>query len=200
MNKKLILVAAPPACGKTYVSELISKEIGHIVYLDKDNLSDLLRVSFTASGRELDMDGKFYFEKLRPAEYSTIFKIAFSALRFEEYVLINAPFIKETHNLDYMKNLKSKVNANGAKLILIWIKTPKDVCYKRMKKRNSDRDVLKLQNWDEYVKDINFEPPLELETQKAVDKLIVFDAKDDESVNLSLKNTIKIILDNNDNL
>jgi len=37
--KKMILVAAPPACGKNYVSELISKEIGQISYFDKDDLS-----------------------------------------------------------------------------------------------------------------------------------------------------------------
>ena len=44
--KKLILVAAPPACGKNYVSELICKALGNISYFDKDDLSILLRRSF----------------------------------------------------------------------------------------------------------------------------------------------------------
>ena len=34
MKKKLILVAAPPACGKTYVSELLAKALKNTVYLD----------------------------------------------------------------------------------------------------------------------------------------------------------------------
>ncbi len=74
MKKKLILVASPPACGKTYVSELIAKTLGHIVYLDKDDLADLVRAGFSLSGNELDMDGDFYIKNLRPAEYSTILK------------------------------------------------------------------------------------------------------------------------------
>ena len=77
MKKKLVLVAAPPACGKTYVSELIAKSAEHIVYLDKDDLADLIRASFAVSGNEMDMDGEFYINNLRPSEYSTIFNIAF---------------------------------------------------------------------------------------------------------------------------
>lgn len=197
MNKKLILVASPPACGKTYVSELIAKNIGHIVYLDKDDLCDLLRASFVCSGKEVDMDGDFYLKNLRSAEYSTILNIAFSAIRFEDLVLLNAPFVKEVCNIEYIQKLKDRANENDAELLLIWVTAPKDVCYERMKKRNSNRDVLKLKNWDEYVKNINFEPPVELETKGAVDKLIVFDAKDDESVRISLEDTIKIILQDN---
>ena len=54
MRKKLILVASPPACGKTYVSERIAKAVGHIVYLDKDDLSDLLRAAFAVSAQAVD--------------------------------------------------------------------------------------------------------------------------------------------------
>ena len=36
-------------CGKTYVSERIAKAVAHIVYLDKDDLSDLLRAAFAVS-------------------------------------------------------------------------------------------------------------------------------------------------------
>ena len=48
--KKMILVAAPPACGKTYVSELIASTLGHIAYFDKDDLAPLLRAAFAVSG------------------------------------------------------------------------------------------------------------------------------------------------------
>lgn len=38
MEKKLILVTSPPACGKTYVAKALAKNLKHIVYLDKDTL------------------------------------------------------------------------------------------------------------------------------------------------------------------
>ena len=38
MDKKLILVTSPPACGKTYVAKALAHELQHIVYLDKDTL------------------------------------------------------------------------------------------------------------------------------------------------------------------
>ena len=200
MSKKLILVAAPPACGKTYVSELIAKSIGHIVYLDKDDLADLLRASFSASGKEMDMDGEFYINNLRPSEYSTILNIAFSALRFENIVLVNAPFGKEVRDTEYIKILKDKANKNGAQLLLIWVAASEAICYERMKKRISDRDILKLNNWEEYVKTcisysftINFTPPYELEEKNAVDKFLIIDSNNEATMKRSLDEVLKTL-------
>ena len=194
MKKKLILVASPPACGKTYISNLIAEQVGHIVYLDKDDLSDIVRAAFKVADQELNMDGDFYKNNLRSAEYSTILHIAFSTLRFEDKVLLNAPLGNEIRNTEYMKSLKQKANKMGAELVLIWVSAPTEVCYERMKKRNCDRDVLKLQNWEDYVKKINYNPPYELKEANAVDKFILFDTNDDLAVKTNLKTTVDIIL------
>ena len=127
MKKKLILVAAPPACGKTYVSERIAKSLGQAVYLDKDDLCDLIRTSFAAARQPLDMDGDFYIRNIRPAEYSTMMRIAFSALRFSPYVILNAPFGKEVRDVGYMKAVKDKANQMDADLLLIWVTAPLSV-------------------------------------------------------------------------
>ena len=193
MKKKLILVAAPPACGKTYVSELISRSVEHIVYLDKDDLADIIRCAFELCGEKLDMDGQFYSKNLRPSEYSTILNIAFSTLRFSDLVLLNAPLSKEVRDSDYMSSLKERAAALGAQLVLIWVTAPPKVCYERMKKRNSDRDTLKLENWDEYVKNINYTAPMKLVEDKAVDSLIVFDTADDNAFAESLEKVLEII-------
>ena len=92
MPKTLLLVAAPPACGKNHVSEMICRAKEGVTYLDKDDLSPLLRRAFAVADRAVDMDGAFYLEHLRPYEYETLLQIAFSALRFSDTVLINAPF------------------------------------------------------------------------------------------------------------
>ena len=193
MKKKLILVAAPPACGKTYVSELISRSVEHIVYLDKDDLADLIRCAFELCGEKLNMDGQFYAKKLRASEYSTILHIAFSTLRFEDLVLLNAPLSKEVRDSEYMLSLKERAASLDAELVLIWVTAPLDICFERMKKRNSDRDTLKLENWDEYVKNIDYSVPLKLVEDNAVDSLIVFDTADDNSFAASLEKTLEII-------
>lgn len=194
MKKKLILVASPPSCGKTYVSKMIAKSIDHIVYLDKDDLSDLVRASFAATCQEVDMDGDFYINNLRSAEYSAILNIAFSALQFEDCVVLNAPFLKEARDVEYMRMLKNKANENGAELYLIWVTASPSLCYERMKKRNSDRDTLKLKNWDDYVKKIDFTPPKELKDKGAVDEFIIFDTNDDALLKQSLKETLENII------
>ena len=78
--KKLILIAAPPASGKTFVAQRLAASLPHVVYLDKDDLGDLIRASFAASGEVVDMDGTFYIDNLREAEYSTILHIAFERI------------------------------------------------------------------------------------------------------------------------
>lgn len=193
MSKILVLVSAPPACGKTYVSERIAKSAEHIVYLDKDDLADLLRASFSVLGRPVDMDGAFYTDNLRPSEYSTIMNIAFSALRFEEIVLVNAPFVKEVRDEKYMRELKDRANQNGAQLFLIWVTASEEICHERMIKRNSDRDIQKLKNWEDYVKKIDFTPPFELKEKGVVDEFIIFDNNSEEAINKSLDETMKLL-------
>jgi predicted kinase len=132
------------------------------------------------------MDGDFYLKNLRSAEYSTLFNLAFSALRFERFVLINAPFLKEVRDIEFMQTLKKRSNECGADLVVIWITAPIDVCYERMKKRNANRDTLKLSKWQEYIKQTDYSTPSVLEEINAVDGLFVFD-------NTSEKTAIKSV-------
>ena len=195
MKKKLIMVASPPACGKTYVSELIAKTVGHVVCLDKDDLRELVEASFAAAGQPFDMDSEFYRNNLRDADYATVLNIAYSTLRFEDIVLANSPFGREVRSIERMRAIKEKANALGAELMLIWVTAPPEVAYERMKKRNSDRDTLKLENWEEFVKKQNFTPPYELEAAGAVDKFIVFDSADDATFNASFEKTMQLIME-----
>jgi predicted kinase len=141
------------------------------------------------------MDGDFYRENLRSYEYETILDIAFSALRFEEFVILNAPFSTEVRNIDFMQSLKEKAHALDAELMLIWVSAPIDVCFERIKARNSDRDWLKIANWDEYVKKINYNAPTELESQNAVDKFSIFDTSTDQTTKHAFDEVLRMIRD-----
>lgn len=193
MKKYFVLVASPPACGKTFVSELIAESLKQCTYLDKDDLAPLLRRIFKLQGEKLNMDGDFYLEHLRSVEYETILRIALSALRFENTVILNAPFIKEVRDCDYMCKLKEQANAYNAKLVLVWVVAPAEICYERMKKRNAERDALKLANWNDYIKTVDYTAPFALKTENAIDTLIVFDTTNDETIKIALSQTLKIL-------
>ena len=193
MKKKLILVAAPPACGKTYAAKLIAGELGHCVYLDKDDLSPLVTRASELGGHELNMDGAFYKQNLRAVEYATVLNIAIAALPFEDTVILNAPLSKEVRDVGFMRDLKARVAENGAELMVVWVVTPLDVCYERMVKRNAERDRFKLADWDSYVKNIDYSPPTLLEDENAIDKLIVFNSENDETTKESLKKALETI-------
>ena len=188
--KKLVLLAAPPACGKNYVSDLICRELSSVAYIDKDDLSPLLRRAFAVSGEKLDMDGEFYRENLHAAEYQTLLGLAFSALRYSDVVLVNAPFVSEVRNVDYIRDLHNSAAEQGAELVLIWVTASPEVCRERMMARASDRDAEKLKNWEEYVAGIDFSAPQELFARRAVDKLFVFDNENGERAAESLAKAI----------
>ena len=193
MKKKIIFVAAPPASGKTYVCERLARELYPAAYIDKDDLADLIRAAFEASGNDFNMDGEFYINNLRPSEYSTLFNIAFSLLRFEDTVIVGAPLGKEVRLVEYMRELKMRANDACAELILLWVSASREVCYERMKNRGSDRDLLKLQDFDEYAKKINYNPPYELEECHAVDKLLIFDNTSEATFDRSLRSTLDVL-------
>lgn len=159
MPKRLILVTSPPASGKTYISMKLSENLKHIVYLDKDTLIPLSKQIFLVAGEEYNRSSEFFEKYIRDYEYITILDLAFEALKYDEKVLINAPFTREIRDVDYMNKLKAKLKDFGARLTVIWVITEPEIIHQRMIDRNSDRDTWKLENWEEYVKTIDFSIP-----------------------------------------
>lgn len=159
MSKRLILVTSPPASGKTYISKKLAENLKHVVYLDKDTLIPLSKQIFLVAGKEYNRSSEFFQKYIRDYEYITILDLAFEALNYDSKVLINAPFTSEIRDVEYMNNLKKKLKDFGAKLTVIWVITEPEMIHQRMIERNSDRDTWKLQNWEEYVKTIDFSIP-----------------------------------------
>jgi len=133
------------------------------------------------------MDGQFYLENLRAAEYTTLFNLAFSALRFSNFVLVNAPLLKEIRDMEYMCGLKQRAAQLGAELILVWVTASSSVRYERMKARNSDRDTMKLAQWEEYIRTTDYSLPSALKTGGAVDEIFIFENENNETAAKSLK-------------
>ena len=185
--KKMILVTSPPACGKTYISKRLAKNLKHVVYLDKDTLIPLSNRVFAAAGEEINRSSKFFEDNIRDYEYETIVDIGVEALEYDDIVLINAPFTKEVHDEDTLERFRTKLRKKNAKLVIIWVVTDPKVCHQRMIARNSDRDTWKLQHWDQYIKTVDFSIPEPLERLDAGHDLILFHNSSDEEFEESMR-------------
>lgn len=191
--KNLILVTSPPASGKTYISKMLSKNLNHVVYLDKDTLIPLSNVAFKIAGEEINRSSDFFEEHIRNVEYEVILNIAFEALVYADTVLINAPFTREIRDMDYMIKLHDLCKKNGATLTVVWVQTSIDVCKQRMIERNSERDAWKIANWDEYIATRDFSIPESFYNKDAVDRMYIFKNSSDEEYNQSMKEIVDIL-------
>lgn len=180
MEKRLIFVTSPPACGKTKLSKKFATELRHVVYLDKDTLIPLSKQIFAVAGEEYNRSSKFFEKEIRDYEYDVIMDLAFEALKYEDLVMVNAPFTREIRDNEYIKNLREKLAQAGAKLSVIWIVTDPEVCHQRMIDRNSDRDTWKLQNWEQYLSTVNFTIPENLRDPEDEMSLILYYNSTDE--------------------
>ena len=191
--KRLILVTSPPACGKTYISKKLAENLRHVVYLDKDTLIPLSKVIFQVAGEPYNRSSEFFYKYIRDVEYTTTLDPAYEALKYDDIVLINAPFTREVRDHDYIMALKKKLITMNTKLTIIWVETSPEVCKQRMIARNSDRDTWKLQNWDEYIKTVNFNIPAALDDPDVLDDLLIFKNSSDADYKESMRRIVDII-------
>ncbi len=190
-EKRLLFVTSPPACGKTKLSKRLAKEIKHIVYLDKDTLIPLSKQIFTVAGQPYNRSSDFFEKEIRDYEYDVILDLAFEALKYENLVMVNAPFTREIRDDNYIKNLRQKLKELNAKLSVVWIVTDPEVCHQRMIERNSDRDTWKLEHWDEYMSSLNFNIPENLREKDDEMSLILYYNSTDEMAEESFAKLIK---------
>ena len=178
----MILVSSPPACGKTFISKQLAKNLKGIVYLDKDTLIPLSKQIFRVAKKPYDRSSDFFEEQIRDYEYEVILDLAFEALAYADTVLINAPFAREIRNPDYIANLRAKLAAHDAVLTIIWVVTSPEVCHARMLRRASDRDTSKIKNWDEYVKTLDFSVPVNVDGGEKTGLLLFYNSSEAEYI------------------
>ncbi len=191
--KRLILVTSPPACGKTRLSRRLSTALRHVVYLDKDSLIPLSKQIFKVAGEPYNRSSAFFQKEIRDYEYEVIVDIGLEALKYDDTVLINAPFTREIRDAQYIAGLKARLAEVGATLTVVWIVTDPEVCHQRMLKRNSDRDTWKLANWEEYIQTVDFSVPKTLELSDSGDGLILYHNSTDEMADASFARLLSIL-------
>ena len=188
MEKRLIFVTSPPACGKTRLAKRLAKALKHIVYLDKDTLIPLSKQIFKIAGEEYNRSSKFFEREIRDYEYEVILDLAFEALKYADLVMVNAPFTREIRDNEYIAALREKLAAVGAKLTVIWVVTDPEVCHQRMINRNSDRDVWKLAK-------LNFNIPENLRDPDDEGSLLLYHNSTDELADESFAKLMEFFKD-----
>ena len=191
--KKMILVTSPPACGKTYISRALAKQLKHVVYLDKDTLITLSRQIFEVAGEPYNRSSEFFEKNIRDYEYDCVVDLALEALEYDDIVLINAPFTREIRDVDYIHKLKEKLAEKQATLVIVWVETSPEIVHERMIHRNSDRDTWKLEHWDEYIAGCNFQIPDNLDDPKIKDDLLIFHNNNDTEFKQSMQEITRIL-------
>lgn len=193
MDKKLILVTSPPACGKTYISKLLAKRLNHVVYLDKDTLITLSKHIFRVANEPYNRSSAFFEENIRNPEYECIVDLAMEALDYDDIVLINAPFTREIRDTAYMEQLKARLAEKQAKLVVIWVETSPEIVHQRMIQRNLDRDTWKLANWDQYIAGVNFNIPENLDNPNIPDDLLIVKNDNQEELEESMGKVLTLL-------
>ena len=191
--KRLILVAAPPASGKSYVARQLAKALNPVVYLDKDTLTILSKQIFSVASEPYNRSSGFFEEHVRNYEYDTILALAKDALRYSNTVLINAPFTREVRNPEYIHRLREQLYQRHIALTIIWVVADPEVCHKRMLGRNSDRDTWKLTHWDEYIAGCDFSIPKGINNPKDKREFILFYNSNEKEFKTSLKETLTLL-------
>lgn len=205
MKKRLILVTAPPACGKTFVSKELSKELQPIVYLDKDTVIPLSEQVFAAAGEPFDRSSDFFEKWVRDPEYVITVNFAKEALLYADLCLINAPFTRELafkkqHYIDYMKGLQADLHKIGAKLTVVFVECDPEIVRQRMIERAEvdpdakKRDWWKIEHWEEYNADRVYTAPKELAESDIIDEFFVVNNNSMEELKASMAELRKLFV------
>ena len=100
----------------------------------------------------------------------------------------------EIRDIDFVSKLSKRLKDElNAELVFIWVNASPETCHRRMVERNSTRDTWKLENWDEYIKDVDFSIPTPLSSKESGAKLIVFDNDHDDTFESELKKTVNLL-------
>ena len=146
----LVLVMGVAGSGKTTLAQEILRHLS-AVYLDNNQIAD----AFFPDTR----NGTAY-AKLRPRIYSALYTVTEENLRLGNWVLLDAPHVKEMQCPEWRSFIKRMVVRTKAKMIVIRCFCSERVLSARIRARGEPRDNWKLDHWQEFLKKEPIEVPI----------------------------------------
>ena len=151
------IVCGSPGAGKTtYARQLASEHSAAL--LDIDTVTGrMIRIALRESGHDPDnRDSEYIKHTFRDPIYAILFDIARENLSFQDVVVVG-PFTKELRNPDWPSKLSHNL---GGPVEVYYITCPPEIRKQRLADRGDARDLVKLGEWESYIKYYEESPPV----------------------------------------
>ena len=155
-----ILVAGPPASGKSTVGSALAKTLGATL-IDQDVATGkLLRIIESLVNVD-DIDDPQLAALTRTARYETVTRLAEDNLRLGNTVLLVAPFTAERKNLPAWQELCHRLRrAGGGAVVMVWLYLSREELLQRLRVRGAVRDAAKLRSEQRFIEQLELGPPV----------------------------------------
>lgn len=156
----LVLVGGGAATGKSQLARALVSRVANAVLLDKDRLlGGWVDGLLIAAGQGVDRDSSYYWQEVRPREYTTLEAIAFDHLELGKVVVIDAPLRSELNDPAWVARVRRECEARGSRLLTFWVIVPTELVRQRMLERGEARDEWKLAHWQEFLQRQPYDSP-----------------------------------------
>ncbi|MEV0716476.1 AAA family ATPase [Asanoa sp. NPDC050611] len=153
-----MLVAGPPASGKTVLGNAIARRLGAAL-LDLDVLTRPLTAVVGALLDTDDLDDARLASATRNARYETLYDAAADNLAIGNAVVLVAPFTSERHSPDVWRAVAGRLADAGGRPSLVWLRASPALLRDRMSTRAAGRDRAKLADVDAFLDRLDLDPP-----------------------------------------
>jgi predicted kinase len=175
MKTRLILVMGVAGSGKSTLARAILEQIP-AVYLDNNFLAD----AFSPMSRSDES-----YLAIRDNLYAALYRITGENLRIGNYVLLDAPHIRQVQDPEWCDWIQDLAADSGASFRAIRCYCREEVLRQRLEARGEERDRWKLEHWEAFLAeqpprvpipfphlDLDTEQPLEANVARAVSYIL----------------------------
>lgn len=183
------VVAGAPGSGKTTVANTLSSRLfPTLALLDKDTMyGDFVNATLATAHRPIgEREGIWYDEHIKVHEYNGMTAVAREISSKGCPVLLCAPFTKQIHDKNIWNAWVEQLG--GEPVRLIWVCSDAASLQHYLTLRNSERDVMKLANFDSFIKSMH------LDKEPVVEHITIDNRL---SVSKSLEEQVQAILSQN---
>ncbi|MES2657259.1 MAG: ATP-binding protein [Verrucomicrobiota bacterium] len=156
-ESRIHIVFGPPAAGKTTYVRQLAAELGAVL-LDSDEVCErLVRAGLALAGMNPDdRDSPAYKAAFREVVYGTLFDLAVSHSE-RLPVVIAGPFTREGGDAEWPARMRERLGVLP-EFHYVWCHP--DERKRRVALRGAERDLPKLEDWENYVATCRESPPV----------------------------------------
>lgn len=148
----VIFVGGYAGSGKTEFGRVLARRTGWPI-LDKDTTTrPVVELALEVLGQPgYDRESDDYLTRIRPREYEALIATATENVECGVSSVVTAPFIREFSDSAWLSRTTAMVQAEGARVLYIWVRCDLDTMHAYIRHRGAARDSGKLANWETYA-------------------------------------------------